>query len=55
MSIENESTISKIVEISIFKLQKNLEDIYLHVSSTEIMKAQQFFNENNERADRVII
>ena len=46
MSIENETNISKItllrenVKFSIFKLQKNLEDIYLHASSAEIKKAQ---------------
>ena len=61
MSIENETNISKIallrenVEFSIFKLQKNLEDIYLHASGAEITKAQQLFKENNERANRVII
>ena len=61
MSIENETNISEIallrekVEFSIFKLQKNLEDICLHASGTEITKAQKLFNENNERANRVII
>ena len=59
MSIENEMNISEIallrenVEFSIFKLQKNLEDICLDASGAEIMKAKQFFNENNERANRV--
>ena len=52
MSIENETNTSEIaslrenVEFSIFKLQKILEDIYLHASSAEITKAQQSFNEN---------
>ena len=61
MSIENETNISEIVllrenvEFSIFKLDKNLEDIRLHASDTEITKAQQLFNENNERANRVIL
>ena len=61
MSIENGTNISEIallrenVEFSIFKLQKNLEDIYLHASGTEMMKAQQLFNEKNERVNRVII
>ena len=61
MSIENETNISEIallrenVEFSIFKLQKNLSDICLHISGAEITKAQQLFNENNERANRVII
>ena len=61
MTIENETNISKIVllreniEFSIFKLQKNLKDIYLHASGAEITKVQQLFNENNERANRVII
>ena len=61
MSIENETNISEIVllrenvEFSIFKLEKNLEDICLHASDTEITKAQQLFNENNERANRVIL
>ena len=47
MSIEYETNISEIallrenVEFPIFKLQKNLEDICLHASSTEITKAQQ--------------
>ena len=59
--IENETNISEIallrenVEFSIFKLQKNLEDIYLHASGAEITKSQQLFNENNERANRVIV
>ena len=58
MSIEYETNISEIallrenVEFPIFKLQKNLEDICLHASSTEITKAQQLFNENNERRNR---
>ena len=61
MSIENETNISEIsllrenIEFSIFKLQKNLSDICLHASGAEITKAQQLFNENNERANRVII
>ena len=61
MSIENETNISEIVllrenvEFSIFKLEKNLEDICLHASDTEIKKAQQPFNENNERANRVML
>ena len=61
MTIENETNISKIVslreniEFSIFKLPKNLKDIYLHASGAEITKAQQLFNENNEKANRVII
>ena len=61
MSIENGTNVSEIallrenVEFSIFKLQKNLEDICLHASGADIMKAQQLFNENNERANRVII
>ena len=54
MSIENETNICEIallrkkIEFSIFKLQKNLEDIYLHASGAEITNAQQLFNENNE-------
>ena len=61
MSIENQTKINKIaflrekVEFSIFKLQKNLEGTYLHVSGPEITKAQQLFIENNERTNRVII
>ena len=61
MSIENKTNISEIAllrenaEFSIFKLQENLEDIYLHASGAETTKAQQLFNENNERAKRVII
>ena len=61
MSIKNETNIGDIallrenVEFSIFKLQKHLEDICLHASGTEIMKAQQLFNVNYERANRVII
>ena len=61
VSIENETNISEIAlwrenaEFSIFKLQKNLEDICLHQSGTEITKAQQLFNENNERENRVLI
>ena len=61
MSIENETNISEIallrenVEFPIFKIQKNQKDICLHASGTEIMKAQQLFNENNERGNRVII
>ena len=43
------------MKFSIFKLQKNLEDICLHASGTEILKAQQLFNQNNERVNRVII
>ena len=45
MSIENETNISEIawlrekVEFSIFKSQKNLEDVYLHASGSEILKA----------------
>ena len=45
MSIENETNISEIallrekVEFSIFKSQKNLEEVYLHVSGSEILKA----------------
>ena len=45
MSIKNETNISEIallrenVEFSIFKLQKNLENIYLDASGTEITKA----------------
>ena len=60
MSIENEGNICEIallrekIEFSIFKLQKNLEDIYLHAFGAEITNAQQLFNENNERANRVI-
>ena len=44
MSIENETNISEIallgekVEFSIFKSQKNLEDVYLHASGSEILK-----------------
>ena len=61
VSIEDETNISEIalwredVEFSIFKLQKNLEDIGLHQPCTEITKAQQLFNENNERENRVLI
>ena len=61
MSIENKTNISEIallrenVEFSIFKLQKNLDDIYLHASGAKMTKAQQRFNENNESANRVII
>ena len=61
MSIENETNVSEIAllredaEFSIFKLQKYLGDICLDASGTEITKAQQLFNENNERANRVII
>ena len=60
MSIENETNICEIallrekVEFSIFKLQKNLEDIYLHATGAEITNTQQLFNENNERANRAI-
>ena len=45
MSIENETNISEIallrekVEFSIFKSQKNLEEVYLHASGSEILKA----------------
>ena len=45
MSIENEMNISEIallrekVEFSIFKSQKNLEEVYLHASGSEILKA----------------
>ena len=52
MSIENET---ENVKFSIFELQKSLENIYLHPSEAEITKAQQLFNENIERANRVII
>ena len=44
MSIENETNISEIallgekVEFSIFKSQKNLEDVYLHAFGSEILK-----------------
>ena len=61
MSIENKTNISEIAllrenaEFSIFKLQENLGDSYLHASGAETTKAQQIFNENNERANRVII
>ena len=61
MSIENQTKIKEIallrekVEFSIFRLQKNLERTYLHVSGAEITKAQQLFIENNERTNRVII
>ena len=61
MPIENERNISEIallrenVEFSIFKLRKTLEDIYLYASGTEITKVQQFFNENNEKENKVII
>ena len=59
--IENETNISEIallrenVEFSIFKLQKYLEDIYLHASGAKITKSQQLFNENNERVNRVTV
>ena len=61
MSIENETNISQIallrknMEFSIFKLQKNLEDIYLHSSGAEITKSQQLCHENIVRENRVII
>ena len=61
MPIENERNISEIallrenVEFSIFKLRKTLEDIYIYASGTEITKVQQFFNENNEKENKVII
>ena len=61
MSIENETNISQIallrknIEFSIFKLQKNLEDIYLHASGAEITKSQQLCHENIVRENRVII
>ena len=61
MSIENETNISENallrenVDFSLFKFQINLEDLYLHASGAEIMRTQQLFNENNERANRVII
>ena len=61
MTIENEKNISEIawlqenVEFSIVKLHKNVEDICLHASGTEMTKTQQLFNENNERANSVLI
>ena len=61
MSIENETNISQIallrknIEFSIFKLQKNLGDIYLHASGAEITKSQQLCHENIVRENRVII
>ena len=60
MTIENEKNISEIAwlqlpEFSIFKLHKNVEGICLHASGTEMTKTQQLFNENNERANSVII
>ena len=61
ISIENERNISKIallrenVEFSVFKLQKSPEGSCFHASGTEITKAQQLFNENNERPNMVII
>ena len=47
MSIKNETNVSKIAllrkneEFSIFKLQKNLDDLYLHASRAAITIAQQ--------------
>ena len=61
MTIENEKNISEIAwlqendEFSIFKLHKNVEYICLHASGTEMTKTQQLFNENNERANSVLI
>ena len=61
MSIENENNISEVallrenVEFSFLKLQKTFEeDICLRAFATEIKKAQQLFNENNESTTRVI-
>ena len=60
MLITTESDINEIavlkenVEFALFKLQKNLEDICLRALGSEVLKAQQLFNENNERANKTI-